>query len=435
MAKKGGGAVTQPFQSTGSTTGTTSGTTTGSTSATGTTTVNTPEGWLTNWQGMQPGAGGFNPTQQPAVDFMRGQLGSVTPGAGRAHLDLASGYLTDALRSRTAPTLANLEATGMGAYATPAQVQAQQIAARRGSEFMSEYQNPFQQQVIDASLGQFDVDAAEARNALRAGNAGAFGNKRYGVAEGQFGADTALGRASLGAGLRSQGFTTAAGLGMQDAGRFLTADQANAANALAASTFNNQQAQARQMFDANLGMAYNQQRDALAGQVANLGSADYALGQGLAGGLMNAGAMGAGQGLNWLNAAVPAFGQTTSQSGTQTGTQTGTQSGTTNQSGFQTSVNPSGGKGGVLGGLGSLAQGAAALAPLMCWVAREVYGAENPKWLEFRQWMLTKAPAWLRNAYIKYGERIALWLKDKPATKNVVRSWMDSRVKTMKGCV
>lgn len=312
----------------GSQTGTQTGSTTGSTTGTSTSMVNTPEGWLDSWRGFQPGAGGFTATQRPGVSFLGGQLGSVTPGAGRASLDLATGYMTDALRGREAPTLGNLSELG-GMYATPAEVQAQQIAARRGSEFMSEYQNPFQQQVIDASLNQFDVDAAEARNALRAGNAGAFGNKRFGVAEGQFGADTALGRASLGAGLRSQGFNTAAGLGMQDAGRFLTADQTNAANALAAATFNNQQAQARQMFDANLGMQYNEQRDRLARDVANLGSGEYALGSGLATGLINAGGMGQGQNLNWLNAAVPTFGQTGTTSGTTTGSTTGTTTGTT----------------------------------------------------------------------------------------------------------
>ena len=39
----------------------------------------------------------------------------------------------------------------------------------------------------------------------------------------------------------------------------------------------------------------------------------------------------------------------------------------------------------------------------LCWVAREVYGEANPKWVRFREWMLTKGPRWFLNLYIKYG--------------------------------
>lgn len=342
MAKKGGGAVTQPFQNNSSSSSSSTGT---STSA-----VNTPDGWLTNWNQMQPGPQGFNPTQQTGVSFMTNQLGGIDPNRGATNLNMASNYFQDTLANRGAPTLGNLAASGNPAYAAPDPVTAQMISARKGSEFLNDYQNPFQSQVIDASLNQYDQDSAEARNSLRAGNAGAFGNKRYGVAEGQFSADSALGRAGLGANLRSTGFNTAAGLGMQDANRYLSADSTNAANSLAAATFNNQQAQARQMFDANLGIQYNNQRDGVASTLANLGNADYALGQGLAGGLVNAGGMGQNQNLNWLNSAVPTFGQTNTQSNTGTGVGS--------SSGYQTGINQAGGKGGTLGGLGSILQGA-----------------------------------------------------------------------------
>lgn len=418
MAKKGGGSVTQPFQNNSSSTSSSSGTSTS--------TVNTPDGWLTNWNQMQPGAGGFNPTQQTGVDWMSGQLAGINPNRGATNLNAASNYFQDTLNNRTAPTLANLASSGNSAYAAPASVTAQQIAARRGSEFLNDYQNPYQSQVIDTSLNQYDQDSAEARNSLRANNAGAFGNKRYGVAEGQFAADSALGRAGLGANLRSTGFNTAAGLGMQDANRILSADATNASNRLAADTFNSNLLNSRQQFDANLGMNYNNQRDNVASSLANLGNADYALGQGLAGGLVNAGGMGANQNLNWLNAAVPTFGQTNTQNNTATGTG--------DQSGYQTGINQAGGKGGTLGGLGSLMQGAGALAAF-CWVAREVYGEDNPKWLAFREWMLTRSPGWLRNAYIKYGERIAAWIKGKPILKAMIRAWMDTRIASLKGCV
>lgn len=354
MAKKGGGAVTQPFQNNSSS----SSSSTGSVSGTSTSAVNTPTGWMDSWQSLQPGAQGFNPTQQTGVNFLNTQLAGIDPTQARTNINQASGYFADTLNNRTAPTLGNLAASGNPAYAAPASVAAQQIAARRGSEFLGDYQNPYQSQVIDASLGQYDQDAAEARNSLRANNAGAFGNKRYGVAEGQFAADSALGRAGLGANLRSQGFNTAAGLGMQDANRFLSADSTNASNRLAADTFNANLLNSRQQFDANMGMAYNDQRDNVARTLANLGNSDYAIASGLATGLVNAGGMGQNQNLNWLNAAVPTFGQTNTQNQTQTQTGTGTQ----NQSGFQTGINQSGGKGGIIGSLGSLATGLAPFA-------------------------------------------------------------------------
>jgi len=63
-----------------------------------------------------------------------------------------------------------------------------------------------------------------------------------------------------------------------------------------------------------------------------------------------------------------------------------------------------------------------------CWVAREVYGAENPKWIEFRNWMAIDAPAWFRNLYVKFGERFAEFISNKPTLKNIIRKWMDSRI-------
>ncbi|HAW76907.1 MAG TPA: hypothetical protein DCW74_14385 [Alteromonas australica] len=79
--------------------------------------------------------------------------------------------------------------------------------------------------------------------------------------------------------------------------------------------------------------------------------------------------------------------------------------------------------GGLLGGAGSLMKGFAALG--MCWVAREAYGVENPKWLEFRHYMFTKAPKWFFDLYAKYGERFAKFISNKPKVKSVIRWMMD----------
>jgi len=77
---------------------------------------------------------------------------------------------------------------------------------------------------------------------------------------------------------------------------------------------------------------------------------------------------------------------------------------------------------GIFQGIGSL---------LGCWVAREVYGNHNPKWLAFREWLYTKAPNWFVELYEMYGERFAEWISDKPRIKNLIRKWMDSRIKTL----
>ena len=63
-----------------------------------------------------------------------------------------------------------------------------------------------------------------------------------------------------------------------------------------------------------------------------------------------------------------------------------------------------------------------------CWVAREVYGAHNPAWLDFREWMLRRAPSWFRALYIGYGERFAKFISDKPRLKARIRGWMDGKI-------
>ena len=73
--------------------------------------------------------------------------------------------------------------------------------------------------------------------------------------------------------------------------------------------------------------------------------------------------------------------------------------------------------------------GQIAAAAIGCWVAREVYGIENPKWIQFRNWMLNDSPSWFRNLYIKYGERFAKFISNKPALKNIIRKWMNTKIK------
>jgi hypothetical protein len=78
---------------------------------------------------------------------------------------------------------------------------------------------------------------------------------------------------------------------------------------------------------------------------------------------------------------------------------------------------------------GEVLGGVAAGVGLMCWVAREVYGSDNPRWMLFRNWLLTEAPVWFRELYEQNGERFAAWISNKPFIKRMVRTWMDWIIK------
>ncbi len=161
------------------------------------------------------------------------------------------------------------------------------VAARTGAAFMAPYGTGLTNDYVNASLADYDAGAAQGFNALRARSADAFGNKRTGVAEGQFMADAARGRGTLGSNLRLTGFNTAAELGQADANRALAADTTNVGNLLNNNQFNANLAQANNQFNAgnllnnsqfnaNLTQANNQYNNSLldARQRFDIGQAD-----------------------------------------------------------------------------------------------------------------------------------------------------------------
>jgi len=81
--------------------------------------------------------------------------------------------------------------------------------------------------------------------------------------------------------------------------------------------------------------------------------------------------------------------------------------------------------GGALSAAGSIAGGAIS----KCWVAREVYGKDNPEWIVFRNWLESEAPEWLDTLYLEEGERFAGFISDKPVLKSIVKMAMDLVVK------
>ena len=83
----------------------------------------------------------------------------------------------------------------------------------------------------------------------------------------------------------------------------------------------------------------------------------------------------------------------------------------------------------MFGGFMNAAGGIGSAAILACWVAREVYGVHNPKWMTFREWMLNISPFWFRATYLTFGERFARFIKNKPRLKARIRAWMDTKIR------
>jgi len=78
------------------------------------------------------------------------------------------------------------------------------------------YMSPYQQQVIDASLADFDQQAAKSRLNLGVVAGGAFGGGRQGIREAEYDAQSDRSRATLQSGLRQSGFQNAQTRRQQD---------------------------------------------------------------------------------------------------------------------------------------------------------------------------------------------------------------------------
>lgn len=115
-------------------------------------------------------------------------------------------------------------------------IQGAGLTTARGTQFdpgtlaqtnLQQYQNPYTQQVIDASTRDIMRGAQMGLNELgaQASAAGAFGGSRHGVAMGELGRGTAEELAQMTSGLRQQGFTQAQQMAQQDIQNRLSAQQ------------------------------------------------------------------------------------------------------------------------------------------------------------------------------------------------------------------
>ena len=116
-------------------------------------------------------------------------------------------------------TQAEALAPGLGGF-QPFLTQAQQL---RGPTAFQAYMSPFQQDVIDTTLAEFDrqTQAGLPSLAAQAIGAGAFGGGREGVQRAEFLSNQARNRAALQAQLLQQGFTQAQNLATADFGKNL----------------------------------------------------------------------------------------------------------------------------------------------------------------------------------------------------------------------
>jgi hypothetical protein len=110
-----------------------------------------------------------------------------------------------------------LATQGIGSY----QPFLQAAQAATGPQGYQAYMSPYQQQVIDVSLAEFDRNRAIQEQQIRdqAVASGAFGGGREGVAMAEYGKASDLNRAQLQAGLLQQGFGQAQQLASQQYGQ------------------------------------------------------------------------------------------------------------------------------------------------------------------------------------------------------------------------
>ena len=159
---------------------------------------------LTQQVGRAPGSAGV-PTLAELGPQVAGQNVLTQAAQQQAATQAGLGQLT------FDPTTGAVTGAGTGTGVAGYQPFLDQAAAYSGPQAYQGFMSPYQQQVIDTTLAEFDTQTARgvpqlAANAIQAG---AFGGGREGVAQAQYASDAARNRAALQAQLLGQGFTQA----------------------------------------------------------------------------------------------------------------------------------------------------------------------------------------------------------------------------------
>ena len=164
---------------------------------------------LTQQVGRAPGSAGV-PTLAELGPQIAGQNVLTQAAQQQAATQAGLGQLTFGAEGQVTGTG---QGTGVAGY----QPFLDQAAAYSGPQAFQSFMSPYQQQVIDTTLQEFDTQTAQGVPQLAANaiNAGAFGGGRDAIANAQYASDAAQNRALLQARLLGQGFTQANALANQ----------------------------------------------------------------------------------------------------------------------------------------------------------------------------------------------------------------------------
>jgi hypothetical protein len=159
---------------------------------------------LTQQVGRAPGSAGV-PTLAELGPQVAGQNVLTQAAQQQAATQAGLGQLT------FDPTTGAVTGAGTGTGVAGYQPFLDQASAYSGPQAYQGFMSPYQQQVIDTTLAEFDTQTARGVPQLAADaiQAGAFGGGREGVAQAQYASDAARNRAALQAQLLGQGFTQA----------------------------------------------------------------------------------------------------------------------------------------------------------------------------------------------------------------------------------
>jgi hypothetical protein len=146
---------------------------------------------------------GEDPLQTQAITEAQAGLGSYKP------------YLTAAQQAQTD---ASTTIGGLGAMQTGAQGFQTAQAGATGANAYQQFMSPYQQQVIDATLSEFDRSRGQGQQSIQdqAVASGNFGGGREGAMLGQYNADSLADRSALQAQMLQQGFGQANQLAQQN---------------------------------------------------------------------------------------------------------------------------------------------------------------------------------------------------------------------------
>ncbi len=401
-------------------------------------------------------SGGFN-VNQAAAGGLQSAMKGTQAAMGYQPMQVKA---TDYTAAQAQGQGYNAAQAAQQAALTADQVRAGQIAGTN----LGAYTNPYESQVVQQSLRDLGGAQEKALNQMgaQATAARAFGGSRQGIAEAETRKQYADQAAQMVSGLRQAGYQQAQQLAGQDIATQMQAalanqganlqagtttaqlgQQANLANQAAlnqagqfgaaaanqAALQNQAALNAQRMFGASQGMTAQQLnqgaglqgaqfRLGAAGQMGNLGQQAFNTSQAIQQQQMQQGLMQQGLQQQLIDAARGQYAGAVGAPQQSLGLPLAALGATPTPQTTTQSQKP---------GLFNYLQ----LGASLCWVAREVYGEDDPKWLQFREWVIGYSPDWFYKAYSKYGEKVAKVVAKVPALKLVIRPFMDAKRKAM----